>query len=118
MLFQNENSMVQVAPDAYTAEKEEVAKAKERFMDAYMGKVVMPMIEYQKNLYSGTAELFATVEDAAELKTLKTDFVLVNKQFLTENAAELDYVAAEIAKGNVNYRREMETVNSLFKALE
>jgi len=44
--------------------------------------------------------------------------VLVNKQFLTENAAELDYVAAEIAKGNVNYRREMETVNSLFKALE
>lgn len=118
MLFQNENSMVQVAPDAYTAEKEEVAKAKERFMDAYMGKVVMPMIEYQKNLYSGTAELFATVEDAVELKTLKTDFVLVNKQFLTENAAELDYVAAEIAKGNINYRREMETVNSLFKALE
>lgn len=118
MLFHRENSMVQVAPDEYVAEKEEVAKAKARFMDAYLGKVVMPMIEYQKDLYSGTAKLFATVKDATELKELKADFVLVNKQFLTENAEELDYVAAEIAKGNINYRREMETVNSLFKRLE
>lgn len=118
MLFQRENSMVQIAPDEYVAEKEEVAKAKARFMDAYMGKVVMPMIEYQKDLYSGTAELFATVKDATELKELKADFAAVNKKFLADNAEELEYIAAEIAKGNVGYRSEMENVNALFNALK
>lgn len=118
LLFNNANSMVTIAPDAYLSEKEAVAKVKDAFLSAYMQKVAMPMIEYQKNLYSGTAELFATVKDAAELKALKTDFVLVNKQFLTENEAELEYIAAEIAAGNTVYRREMEVVNSLFMALE
>lgn len=118
MMFHNDNSMVQIAPDAYAVEKEAVTKAKESFRTAYMDKVALPMIEYQKSLYSGTAVLYATAKDAAELKTMKADFAAVNKKFLADNAEELDYIAAEIAKGNVGYRSEMENVNALFNALK
>ena len=117
-LFANENSMVQSAVGADVAGKESVAKAREAFFSAYMEKVAMPLIEHQKNLYSGTANVFASVKNIEELDVLKTDFVAVNKKLLADNAAELEYIAAAIAKGNSVYRREMEEVNALFGAID
>jgi hypothetical protein len=49
---------------------------------------------------------------------LKTDFVAVNKKLLADNAAELEYIASAIAKGNTVYRREMEEVNALYGAID
>lgn len=116
-LFANENSMIQPA-GADVAGKESVANAKEAFLSAYMEKVAMPLIAHQKNLYSGTAKVFASVNDIEELEVLKVDFVAVNKKLLADNAAELEYIASAIAKGNAVYRREMEEVNALYGAID
>lgn len=117
-LFANENSMVHSAVGADVAGKESVAKAQEAFLSAYMEKVAMPLIEHQKKLYSGTANVFASVRNIEELDVLKTDFVAVNKKLLADNAAELEYIASAIAKGNTVYRREMEEVNALYGAID
>lgn len=117
-MFTNDNAMLQIAPDAYVAEKEVALKAKESFLDTYMSKVAMPLIEHQKSLYSGTATVFSTVKSKSELDALKADFLKVNKMFLAENKQELDYIAAAIKDGNRQYRIEMEEVNSLFSAID
>lgn len=117
-MFTNDNAMLQIAPDAFVAEREVAVKAKESFFDTYMSKVVMPLIEHQKSLYSGTATVFSAVKNKNEFDALKADFLKVNKMFLAENKQELDYIAAAIKNGNRQYRIEMEEVNSLFSAID
>ena len=117
-LFTNDNSMIKIAPDAYVAEKEIALKAKEEFATAYMNRIVMPLIEYQKNLYTGALKLFKTTVNSAEFNSLKSDFLTLNKQFIADNSSELDFIATAIAKGNTVYRKEMEEVNAIFRSIE
>ena len=122
-IFNNDNSKVfqSVAQGDYLPHKAAVAAAKENFERSYMSMASFAVLEYQKQIYNGAAEVFSAVTSADELDRANRSFIDVNNSFQKENAEELQWIVNAARSNNV-YKKEIDEVNAcldrVYKASE
>lgn len=111
-IFNNDNAEVlqKMSANDYSEQKAAVAVAKAEFEQRYMEKVALVLLDYQKELYTGTLEVFADIKNADELDKVNRAFIDVSNIIAQDNSEELKWIVAAADKGNKAYKSALDEV--------
>lgn len=101
-IFNNENEVVyrKMSQNELSALKAHSAAARDRFMEYYLDKVALPLVAYQKQIYSGATEMLAAARNADEMRLVSDSFQELNNAFVQENSEELGWVERTVLAGD------------------
>lgn len=113
-IFNKDNEVVykKMSQSDYSTFKARSQEAGNSFKEYYMNKVALPLIEYQKQIYNGAAEMMSAANSADELNLVNKSFVDLNNVFVKENGDELGWIEKAVLAGDRRYKVANEELNA------